>query len=123
MPNFEDEFLINSPEFKRAKKLLENEFVALEKLIQKKSKEKNKEIEIDDFIQPETKTDNALVNSLNSEINNLQKTLAELGKENESLLEENRVLTYKISNIKKHAPELLKEIESDLTKIKNILKE
>jgi hypothetical protein len=62
------------------------------------------------------------INNLNSEINNLQKSLAEIGAENESLITQNKILSQKIANFKHYLPEIIAEIESDLSKINSLVK-
>jgi SMC interacting uncharacterized protein involved in chromosome segregation len=62
------------------------------------------------------------IDNLSNEINNLQKSLAEIGAENESLIAQNKILSQKIANFKNHLPEIIAEIESDLSKINSLVK-
>ena len=62
------------------------------------------------------------IDNLSNEINNLQKSLAEIGAENESLIAQNKILNQKIVNFKNLLPEIIAEIESDLSKINFLVK-
>ncbi len=62
------------------------------------------------------------IDNLSNEINNLQKSLAEIGAENESLIAQNKILNQKIANFKNLLPEIIAEIESDLSKINFLVK-
>jgi hypothetical protein len=62
------------------------------------------------------------IDNLSNEINNLQKSLAEIGAENESLIAQNKILNQKITNFKSLLPEIIAEIESDLSKINFLVK-
>lgn len=62
------------------------------------------------------------IDNLNTEINNLQKTLAEVGAENEQLIAENKMLHQKIAGVKNLLPEVIAEIEVDLLKINSLMK-
>ena len=62
------------------------------------------------------------IDNLSNEINNLQKSLAEIGAENESLIAQNKILNQKITNFKNLLPEIIAEIESDLSKINFLVK-
>jgi hypothetical protein len=62
------------------------------------------------------------IDNLSNEINNLQKSLAEIGAENESLIAQNKILNQKLTNFKNLLPEIIAEIESDLAKINFLVK-
>lgn len=62
------------------------------------------------------------IDNLSNEINNLQKSLAEIGAENESLIAQNKILNQKITNFKNLLPEIIAEIESDLSKVTSLVK-
>jgi len=62
-----------------------------------------------------------IINNLNHEINSLQKTLAEIGLENEALKSQNHKLTKKIEQLKNNFSEIKKNIKFDLEKIKVII--
>ena len=62
------------------------------------------------------------VRNLNDKLNNLQKTLAEIGDENENLVAENKLLLSNLEKLKSQTPSLIKDIESDLVKIEDIIK-
>lgn len=62
------------------------------------------------------------VRNLNDKLNNLQKTLAEIGDENENLVAENKLLLSNLEKLKSQTPSLIKAIESDLVKIEDIIK-
>ncbi len=62
------------------------------------------------------------IDNLNNEINNLQESLAEIGAENEALIAQNKILNQKITNFKNHLPEIIAEIESDLSNINSFFK-
>ena len=58
-----------------------------------------------------------IINNLSNQINSLQKSLAELGLENESL----RTTNQELQNFKTQAKKTANHIKIDLTKIKNII--
>jgi hypothetical protein len=61
--------------------------------------------------------DQEMINNLNNEINYLQKSLSELGIENESLKSENE----KLKTFQHQASEISEQIKVDLRKIKKII--
>ena len=63
------------------------------------------------------KGDQEMVSNLNNEINGLQKSLSELGIENENLRSENQ----KLRSLKFQAAELQNQIKIDLAEIKKII--
>ena len=63
-----------------------------------------------------------IIQTLNQEINNLQKLLADLGNEIEFISEKNKMITKKTEDFRIQGPNLIKAIESDLASIENLLK-
>ncbi len=62
-----------------------------------------------------------IINNLNNEINSLQKTLAEIGLENETLKSQNTKSEKKIDQLKNNFTDVKKNIKFDLEKIKVII--
>jgi 5-methylcytosine-specific restriction endonuclease McrBC regulatory subunit McrC len=62
-----------------------------------------------------------IIQNLNSEINNLQKNLSELGKETEFLNEQNKALGGKITAFRSEKNSLIDAIEADLWRIEEII--
>ena len=79
-----------------------------------KISENQKSVEIK-FIEQE-----AIIKNLNQEINNLQKSLEQAGKEVEFLKENNKSLGNRLNSIKQNS-EIIKLIEEDLLKIEEII--
>ena len=63
-----------------------------------------------------------IIESLNSEINNLQENLAELGKETEFLSAKNKAISERISENKPQQSGLIQALEADLIRIEEIIK-
>ncbi|OFW80490.1 MAG: hypothetical protein A2887_05140 [Alphaproteobacteria bacterium RIFCSPLOWO2_01_FULL_40_26] len=63
-----------------------------------------------------------VIQNLNEEINNLQKSLSDLGKETEFLREKNQVLANKISKFRDEGKSLIEAIEADLLHIEEVIK-
>jgi predicted RNase H-like nuclease (RuvC/YqgF family) len=62
-----------------------------------------------------------IINNLNHEINSLQKTLAEIGIENEALKSQNVKSEKKLEHLKNNFTEVKKNIKFDLEKIQVII--
>jgi hypothetical protein len=63
----------------------------------------------------------AIIQNLNSEINDLQKNLSELGAESESLEEENKILAKKLKTFQTNSEKIISAIEADLVKIEEVI--
>ena len=63
----------------------------------------------------------SLIQNLNTEINNLQRNLSELGKESDFLSEQNKALNKKIGEFSNEKNSFIKSIEADLLKIEEII--
>jgi len=61
------------------------------------------------------------IQNLNSEINKLQENLFELGQSNDSLIEENAILTSNLNKLRTQGSTLAQAIESDLISIEEII--
>lgn len=64
----------------------------------------------------------AIIENLGSELNETQKIIRELVKENEFLKNKNKEFGDKIFNLETHGSRLVEAIESDFLKIKDIIK-
>lgn len=62
-----------------------------------------------------------VIQKLNSEINNLQKNLSDLGKETEFLNEKNKVLGQRIAEFRTQGSSLIEAIEAELLSIEEVL--
>lgn len=62
------------------------------------------------------------IQNLNLEINNLQKSLSELGRESEFLNTKNKIFAEKLGAIRSEQMALIEAIESDLVKISDAIK-
>jgi CII-binding regulator of phage lambda lysogenization HflD len=62
-----------------------------------------------------------IIENLNSEINNLQKNLSDLGKESEFLSTKNKIFSEKIAEIRTKQSTLIEDIESDLLRIEEVI--
>lgn len=62
-----------------------------------------------------------IITNFNNEINALQKSLAEIGVENENLLKENKQLKQELLQIKLHSNDIASQIRTDLGAIKKII--
>lgn len=65
---------------------------------------------------------NATIQNLNAELNKLQKTLAEAGRESEFFTEKNKLLADKIAQFRSQSLSLVEAVESDLASISEIIK-
>ncbi len=61
------------------------------------------------------------IQNLNSEINRLQKSLSDLGNDNEFLSEKNKALGQRIQDLKNESKTLIDEIEANLIKIEEAI--
>lgn len=66
---------------------------------------------------------NSLIENLNQEINSIQSAMEEMGKETEFLKEKNNFFADKMFKFKSQGSNLINAIESDLTRIKEIVGE
>jgi predicted nucleic acid-binding Zn-ribbon protein len=64
---------------------------------------------------------NAIIQNLNEEINDLQKNLSELGEEGDTLSDENKDLAIKLQKLQKDSRQIIELIESDLIKIEEVV--
>jgi predicted nucleic acid-binding Zn-ribbon protein len=64
----------------------------------------------------------AMIQTLNQEINNLQKLLSDLGGEIEFISEKNKIISKKTEDFRIQGPNLIKAIESDIARIEDLLK-
>ncbi len=65
----------------------------------------------------------AIIEKLNNEINKMQKSIEEIGKESEFSKEKNRFLADKIFKFKSQGSNFIQAIETDLARIHEIIKE
>lgn len=64
----------------------------------------------------------ATIEKLHNELNNLQKTLADAGKESEFFIEKHKILADKFSQFRAQSLSLLDAVEADLLRISEIIK-
>lgn len=101
-----------------AQKKLEQCFVDLEDVILGKIDQiKQEQICIEDLDENRQN----IIKTLNEEINFLQKSLSELGSENENLIKENKQLSQEIRQIKLERSKIVDQIKVDLNSIKQII--
>jgi len=63
-----------------------------------------------------------IIENLNSEINNLQKNLLEVGKQSDFLNEKNKVLGEKLGKFRERGASLVEAIEADIARIAEVIK-
>lgn len=63
----------------------------------------------------------AIIQNLNDEINDLQKNLSELGLEGEHLTQENKDLAKKLRNFQTNSSKIIAAIEADIIKIEEVM--
>jgi hypothetical protein len=112
---------------KKAQKKLSEAFNDLEKVVKSKVKESTiqaKMIDVGDEYDSDLKMkiieQAAIVENLNSEVNNLQKELERAGVEIEFLNERNKIAIDKINKMRNRGKMLVEEIEVDLLKISEL---
>lgn len=65
---------------------------------------------------------NKIIENLNKELNNAQKTIKDIGKENDFLKDKNRLFADKIFKFKSQGSKLIQLVEDDIEQIKEIIK-
>ena len=63
-----------------------------------------------------------IINNLSEELNKIQKTMREIDKENEFLKDKNQFFADKIFKFKSQGSNLIQAVESDLVRVKEIIK-
>lgn len=104
--------------FEQARKRLSESLKNLEKTV----KEKLHEPTINSPEENDAAQKSATVQKLNDEINNLQKSLSDLGRETEFLNEKNKALAQKFSDFRAHGKGLIESVEADLVRIEEVIK-
>jgi len=114
--------------FEKARKRLSSTLNNLEAVMKEKLHEaalENKMINIslNDFKQHEARLveQSNIIQNLHHEINNLQKNLEDLGRENEFLTTENHLLEQNFFHLHKQGSNLIESITSDLAQIEEIV--
>ena len=64
----------------------------------------------------------SIIQNLSEELNKLQKTIGEAEKENDFLIDKNRFFADKVFKFKTQGSNLIQAIESDMSRIKDIIK-
>ncbi len=65
---------------------------------------------------------NKIIENLNKELNNAQKTIKDIGKENDFLKDKNRLFADKVFKFKSQGSKLIQLVEDDIEQIKEIIK-
>jgi archaellum component FlaC len=114
--------------FNTARRQLSNALQQLEQITIQKIHEatinsKMLDVADEDFGELKTKIieQTSIAQNLSEEINKLQKTLEEIGQENEFLTKKNKLLADKNSQLKSCGSSIIEAIESDLIKISKII--
>jgi septal ring factor EnvC (AmiA/AmiB activator) len=115
--------------FENTRKKLANAFKNLEEIIKEKLHEAatnatmmNLSDQDSENIHSKFLEQEQLIQQLNKEINNLQKSLSELGKESEFLREKSYIMAAKFNDISVQKKTLLEAIEADLIRIEEVIK-
>jgi hypothetical protein len=113
---------------KKARSKLFSTIDNLEYLVQRKVKESTiqaKMIDVSEEYDSDLKMkiveQDATIENLNSEINNLQRELERAGVEIEFLNERNKIAIEKMTKMQNRAKQIIEEIESDLVKISDTI--
>ncbi len=115
--------------FDNARKQLSDSFKLLEKTIKQKLQEtaiQSRMIDVSEEYDSDLKQkiveQSAIIQNLNSQINNLQKELENAGIEIEFLNEKCKMIADRAAKSKSKEKELVEEIENDLAKISELIK-
>lgn len=118
--------------FERSRKRLSDAFSLLEKNIKEKIYEtslQSKMMEVSNLDNDESRLkvkiveQAAIIDNLNSQVNNLQKELENIGLEVEFANEKNKMLINKLTELKSESNKIINEVEADLFKIEELIKE
>lgn len=113
-----------NPRFDRSRKNLSTALNRLEDVIKEKIHEASLLADGnagDDEVDAKIIEQNAMLNKLSEEVNSLQNELSELGKENEFLKENNKILWNRIENFNRQKNDLVTAIEADLVLIHEVI--